>query len=95
MLQRGRIVLCSDVHAEHIELVAWQNVEFASVKAGGIYSNRGLILFTVITAACFKNRRKCSKSFCGQNEAVVVIAGCDGLRTKKERVLKRLTNVSL
>jgi hypothetical protein len=39
MLQRGRIAVCSDVHTQHIQLVTWQNVEFASVKAGGIYSN--------------------------------------------------------
>ena len=39
MLQTGRIAVCSDVHTEHIQLVAWQNAEFASVKAGGMYSN--------------------------------------------------------
>ena len=37
MLQKVRIVVCSDVHTEHTRLVAWQNVEFASVKAGDIY----------------------------------------------------------
>jgi hypothetical protein len=39
MLQMERIAVCFRVHTEHIHLVAWQNVEFAGVKAGGTYSN--------------------------------------------------------
>jgi len=39
MLYREIIAVCSEIHAEHINTVCGQNVEFLIVKPGGTYSN--------------------------------------------------------
>ena len=36
---KNRCFFLTSIRTEHIQLVAWQNVEFASAKAGGICSN--------------------------------------------------------
>ena len=39
MLYREIIAVCSEIHIKHINTLCGQNVEFFSVKPGGIYSN--------------------------------------------------------
>jgi len=38
MLYREIIAVCSQIHTKHINTLCGQNVEFFSVKRGGIYS---------------------------------------------------------
>ena len=71
MLYREIIAVCSEIHTKHINTLCGQNVEFVSVKPGGIYSDycavhivttglkRGSVLSLVInTSRHFKNYRK-------------------------------------
>jgi len=37
MLYREIMAVCSEIHTEHINTLCGQNVEFLSVKPGGIY----------------------------------------------------------
>ena len=39
MLYREIIAVCSQTHTKHINTLCGQNVEFVSVKPGGIYTN--------------------------------------------------------
>jgi len=39
MLYREIIVVCSEIHAQHINTLCGQNVEFVNVNPGGAYSN--------------------------------------------------------
>ena len=39
MLYREIIVVCSEIHAKHINTLCEQNVEFVNVNPGGAYSN--------------------------------------------------------
>jgi len=40
MLYREIIAVCSQIHTKHINTLCGQNVKFANVKPGGIYSDQ-------------------------------------------------------
>jgi len=43
MLCREIIAVCSHIHSKHKNALCGQNVEFVSIKPGGIYSNHRAI----------------------------------------------------
>jgi len=40
MLYREIIAICSEIHKDHINTLCGQNVEFVSIKLGGIDGNQ-------------------------------------------------------